>query len=131
MTVESATGLMRALGFVAWADERLAPEEREMLTTVMDALHIPTERRAELCAALRASSSSVEGLAESIADEVERRFVVAQAIILAGVDGVVVDAERERIAKLATELGIDDDELEFIHQAVDATSELADGPATG
>ncbi len=127
MVGDSNCGLVRALGFVAWADDRLAPEEREMLSTVMDALEVPHERRAELCESLRHDGALLDGISDAIADEVERRFVMAQAIILAGIDGVIVDAERTKIAELARALGIEDDELEFIFEAVEATNDIQAG----
>lgn len=118
---ENRIGLVKALGFVAWADDHVTPEEREMLRTVMDALAIPEERRHVLCESLRQSPSSVAEIAQDFDDDVERRFALGQAIMLAGVDGEVSAIERARIAELAAAFGVGDDELAFIYEAVDAT----------
>jgi uncharacterized tellurite resistance protein B-like protein len=128
---ENSIGLVKALGFVAWADQTVSPEEREMLRTVMDALAIPEERRRELCESLRSAPASIDEIAASFDDDVERRFALAQAIMLAGVDGEVSDVERERIGELATALGVDEDELGFIYEAVEATHDAFPAIFTG
>lgn len=117
-------GLIRALGFVAWSDQRISPEEKEILTVAMDALGIPAERRQELCAMLRQGQPSLEGIADLFSDETERRFAMAQAIMMAHADGEIVAAERRDLGTLAHALGIDDDELQMIHAAVDVTRTL-------
>jgi len=118
---ENRIGVVKALGFVAWADDHVSPEERDMLRTVMDALAIPEARRAELCASLRHAPASMAEIAAEFDDDVERRFALAQTIMLAGVDGEVSELERARIAELAEALGVEADELAFIYEAVDAT----------
>lgn len=120
-------GLLRALGFVAWADDRIAPEEREMLGMVMDALRIPEERRRELCEAMRRAPPTLDEIRDSFTDDTERRFAVAQAILIAQADGELVAAERRDIARLAQALGIDDDELAQIYAAVDVTNTVTAG----
>ena len=120
-------GLIKALGFVAWSDDRIAPEEREMLATVMDALAIPEARRNELCEALRQAPPSLDEVAAAFSDDLERRFAVAQAVMLARVDGHVDPAEVRDIRRLAHALGIEDDELELIHAAVDVTDDVISG----
>jgi tellurite resistance protein len=127
VAAEDDIGLVRALGFVAWADERIAPEEREMLTTVMDALGIPPERRAELCEAIRRAPPSLEEISASFTDDTERRFAVAQAILMAQADGELAPSERRDISRLAHALGIDDEELTQLYAAVDVTSALVPG----
>ena len=91
-------GLVRALGFVAWADDRIAPEEKAMLETVMQAIGVPAERR----------------------------FAIAQAILMARADGEFVEAERQKIEQLAGALGVDGDELNMLYAAVDVTDSLMD-----
>jgi tellurite resistance protein len=121
---DDGMGLIRALGFVAWSDRRISSEEKEILTMAMDALGIPAERRLELCAMLRGGQPSLEGIAELFSDETERRFAMAQAIMLAQADGHVVAAERRDLNMLARALGIADDELQLIYAAVDVTRAL-------
>jgi uncharacterized tellurite resistance protein B-like protein len=121
-------GLIKALGFVAWADDRISPEEREMLGNVMDSLGIPAQRREELCAALRAGPASLEEIAASFSDDLERRFAVAQAILLARSDGDFAEVERQRIRELAQALEIDAEELRMIFAAVDVTTSLVPDP---
>lgn len=121
---DDGLGLIRALGFVAWSDERIAPEEKEILTMAMDALGVPPERRHELCATLCGGPPSLEGLAELFTDETERRFAMAQAIILAQADGEIAASERRDLATLAQALEIADDELQMIYAAVDVTRAL-------
>ena len=123
-----AIGLVKALGFIAWADERIAPEEREMLATVMNALGIPEERRNELCEALKQGPSTLEDIEASFSDDMERRFAVAQSIVMARADGEFADIERRQIAKLASVLGVDHEELQMIYAAVDVTGELVTMP---
>ena len=118
---DNSIGLIKALGFVAWADQTVSPEEREMLGTVMSALGIPEERRRELCESLRTAPASIDEIAAAFDDDMERRFALAQAIMLAAVDGEVSDVERIRIAELASALGVEEDELRFIYEAVEAT----------
>jgi len=120
-------GLIKALGFVAWSDERIAPEEREMLTTVMDALAIPEQRRHDLCEALRKAPPTLDEIAAAFSDDLERRFAVAQAVMLARVDGEVAAEEVRDIRRLAQALGIADDELELIQTAVDVTDDVMSG----
>lgn len=119
--------LVRALGFIAWADHRISAEERDMLKTVMDALEIPAERRRELCESLRAPPATAEEIAAAFDDDTERRFALAQAILMAGADGPVTAVEQESIAALARAMGVDAAELAFIYQAVDATNEAFSG----
>ena len=51
--------------------------------------------------------------------------------MLAGVDGEVTEEERAKIAELASAFGIDQDELEFIYEAVDATVDAFPAVFTG
>ena len=124
MEKSDAIGLVKALGFIAWADERIAPEERDMLETVMVALDIPEERRAQLVEALADGPATVEQIQASFTDDVERRFAIAQAILLAQVDGDFAQVEKTKIAELAAALGIDDAELQMIYAAVDVTGDF-------
>ena len=128
---DNQVGLVKALGFVAWADQNISPEERELLTTVMGALATPEERRKELCESLRRAPSSIAEIAAEFDDDVERRFALAQAVMLAGIDGDISDEERATIAELAAALGVDDDELGFIYEAVDATVDAFPAVFTG
>jgi uncharacterized tellurite resistance protein B-like protein len=128
MTSEDGIGLIKALGFVAWADDRISPEERDMLGNVMDSLGIPEARRRELCEALRAGPASLEEIAASFSDDLERRFAVAQAILLAQADGDLAEVERRRIRELAGALHIDGEELNMIFAAVDVTTALVPEP---
>ena len=121
-------GLVKALGFIAWADDRIAPEEREMLATVMNALGIPEERRKELCEALKEGPASLSDIQASFSDDMERRFAVAQAIVMARADGDFAEVERREIAKLAGALGVDREELELIYAAVDVTGDMLTMP---
>lgn len=116
-------GLVKALGFIAWADNTLTPAEREWLATAMDALGIPEHRRHELCESMRADATPLDDIAAAFDDDIERRFALGQAIMMAGIDGAIGEAERSRIDELARALGIDEDELAFIYEAVDATNE--------
>jgi tellurite resistance protein len=125
---DDAIGLVKALGFIAWADQRIAPEEREMLETVMGALEIPESRRAELCTSLQRGPESLDQIAASFTDDVEKRFAVAQAIFLARADGDFAAIERTRIRELAQALDIDDAELSMIYAAVDVTGDLTRAP---
>lgn len=117
-------GLIRALGFVAWSDQRISPEEKEILTMAMDALGVPEARRDELCSMLCKGQPSLDGIAELFSDETERRFAMAQAIMLAQADGEVVASERRDLGALARALGIEQDELQMIYAAVDVTRAL-------
>jgi tellurite resistance protein len=125
---DDAIGLVKALGFIAWADQRIAPEEREMLETVMGALEIPEGRRRELCTSLGRGPESLDQIAASFTDDVEKRFAVAQAIFLARADGDFAAIERTRIRELAQALDIDDAELAMIYAAVDVTGDLTRAP---
>ncbi len=120
----NAIGLVKALGFVAWADERIAPEEREMLDTIMTALKIPDGRRDQLVRALADGPHTIEQIRAAFDDDIERRFAVAQAILLARSDGDFAAVEKTRIQELAAALGIDDAELAMIYAAVDVTDDL-------
>lgn len=119
-------GLVRALGFVAWADDRIAPEEKAMLETVMQAIGVPAERRDELCRHLKDGPSSLDEIKASFTDDTERRFAIAQAILMARADGEFVEAERQKIEQLAGALGVDGDELNMLYAAVDVTDSLMD-----
>ena len=90
----------------------------------MDALGVPEQRRGELCAMLCQGQPSLDGLAELFSDETERRFAMAQAIMLAQADGEVVASERRDLETLARALGIADEELRMIYAAVDVTRAL-------
>lgn len=116
-------GLVKALGFIAWADNTLTTAEREWLATAMDALGIPEHRRQELCESMRADATPLDDIAAAFDDDIERRFALGQAIMMAGIDGAIGEAERSRIDELARALGVDEDELAFIYEAVDATND--------
>lgn len=119
-----AEGLIKALGFVAWSDNRLAPEEREMLDNVMSALDIPAERRDALCKKLGEGPPSIASIGEDFSDEMERRFALAQAVMMAQVDGHVDPAEKRDIDTLARALDIDGEEVQMIMAAVEVTKDL-------
>jgi uncharacterized tellurite resistance protein B-like protein len=125
MSVEDSIGLVKALGFIAWTDERIVPEEKEMLGTVMDALNIPAERRRQLCQSLHEAPPTLEAIASAFTDDTERRFAVAQAILMAQVDGAITLDEKRDIGKLAGALGIATDELEILYAAVELTGDIA------
>lgn len=122
-----AVGLVKALGFVAWSDDHIAPEERAMLGHVMDALGIPEPRRTELCLAFRKGPPSIAEIKASFTDDVERRFALAQAVMMAQADGRVAPSERRDIAALAEALEVPSEELQMIYAAVDLTGDLAAG----
>jgi tellurite resistance protein len=122
-------GLVRALGFVAWADDRIAPEERQMLETVMNAVGVPEARRDELCKNLKDGPATLEEISSVFTDDTERRFAIAQAILMARADGDFADVERDKIAELAAALGIDPDELSMLYAAVDVTDSLMVPPS--
>lgn len=124
MNENDAIGLVKALGFIAWADDRIAPEERAMLDTVMGALEIPETRRAQLCEALKAGPDSLEQISATFNDDIEKRFALAQAILMAQADGEFADVERTKIRELANALGVDDGELGVIYEAVEVTNTL-------
>ncbi|MEM9695618.1 MAG: hypothetical protein AAGA56_23950 [Myxococcota bacterium] len=117
-------GLVQSLGFVAWSDDRLAPEERELLCNVMDSLGIPKSKRDRLCRSIQSVRPSLEEIKRAFTDDTERRFAIAQAILMARSDGEVVAEEKRDISALAQALGIGDDELQMIYAAVDLTGEL-------
>lgn len=127
MGVEDSIGLVKAMGFIAWTDDRLAPEEKEMLGTVMDALNIPDDRRQRLCEALHTAPPKLDAIAALFSDDTERRFAVAQAILMAQVDGAITADEKRDIKKLAAALGIPDDEVEMLYAAVAVTGDLVAG----
>ncbi len=128
METSDAIGLVRALGFIAWSDQRIAPEEQAMLETVMGALDIPDARRDELCAALRKAPPTIDEIRDSFTDDVERRFAIAQAILLAQSDGEFAASERRDIGILAEALGVGQEELTMIYAAVEVTGELMKMP---
>ncbi len=114
-------GLVKVLGFIAWADQRISDEERAMLQTVMSALAIPEERRKSLCESLRRAPATLQEIVAEFDDDIERRFALAQAVIIAGVDGEVTEQERTKLRELSVAFGIDEDEFGFICEAVEAT----------
>ncbi|MEM1031217.1 MAG: hypothetical protein AAGA56_08065 [Myxococcota bacterium] len=122
--VDDAEGLIKALGFVAWSDDRLAPEEREMLENVMSALDIPSARRDELVAKLGKGPPDITSLGDQFSDEMERRFALAQAVMMAQADGEVDAAEKRDLNTLAQALHIAPDEVQMIMAAVDVTKDL-------
>jgi hypothetical protein len=117
-------GLVKALGFIAWTDERIVPEEKELLGTVMDALAIPADRREELCRSLHEAPPTLDSIADSFTDPTERRFAIAQAILMAQVDGDITPDEKRDIGRLAGALGIPNDELQMLYAAVAVTGDL-------
>lgn len=121
---DNAVGLIKALGFIAWSDDRIAPEEKEILRHAMDALGIPEERRKSLCASICAGPPALDDIHASFTDDLERRFAFAQAILLAQADGPIVASEQRDLAALARALDIADDELQMIQAAVDLTGDL-------
>jgi uncharacterized membrane protein YebE (DUF533 family) len=120
---DNAVGLVQAMGFIAWTDDRLVAEEKEMLAAAMDALGIPDARRNALCRALHDAPPKLSSIAKSLSDETERRMAIAQAILMAQVDGELTADERRDVAKLAAALEIDDEELQMLYAAVAVTGE--------
>ncbi len=114
----SATGLVKALGFIAWSDEVLAPEETEMLTTVMGALGLGDVARDELHAQLMKGPPTLDEIASELTDSLDRRFALAQAIIMAFADGEYSPVEQRDVERLAARLDVSPDELAEIHDAV-------------
>lgn len=95
-----------------------------MLNTVMDALGIPADKRDVLCRSFREAPPTVEAIAASFSDENEKRFAVAQAIMMAQADGEESPEERRDITRLARALGIEEDELQMLYAAVAVTGDL-------
>jgi tellurite resistance protein len=75
---------------------------------------------------LKEGPATLEEITSVFTDDTERRFAVAQAIIMAGADGDFADVERQRIGQLAEALGIESDELSMLYAAVDVTGSLMD-----
>ena len=117
----SATGLVKALGFIAWSDEILAPEETEMLATVMGALGLGDAAKDELHAQLMKGPPTLDEIASELTDALDRRFALAQAIIMAFADGEYSPVEQRDVERLAARLEIGSDELAEIHDAVALT----------
>lgn len=116
--LENPRGLFRALAFIAWSDDRIAPEERQAMMSLCDALELPDLER-EACLAYLEERPPLAGLGKELADPVEARFAVAQALVMAWADGEYSTIEQTDVARLAAELGISDDELDDLNADVE------------
>lgn len=116
--LDSPRGLFRALAFIAWSDDRIAPEERQAMMSLCDALDLPGPER-EVCLSYLEERPTLEGLGRELTDPVEARFVVTQALVMAWADGEFSSIEQDDVARLAAELGIPEDELHDIQADVE------------
>jgi hypothetical protein len=126
--------LVEVLVRCAWADGRIAPEERQLIGQQVELADVDDATAKRLMAMLdaRPTESTLEPV-----DSETRRFLLEQAILLSLVDDDQADEELDEVRQVAGELGGTPEELEAILVEVAAFYErnrelIRDfGPASG
>jgi len=117
--IDCPVGVIEALAYIAWSDQRIAPEERMQLEGLAAALEVDEAGAAAVQQAL-AARPSLESIAAKLTDPVEARFAVTQAILLALADGEYSSIERRDVVALAAALNIPGDDLRAMEAEVEA-----------
>ena len=110
--------ILKGLVSVAWADGRMAAEESEILSSLLDAFRAtPTERRE-----LELFSRQPRTLADVPIHELsydDRRVLLQHAVLVSFVDGEQHDAEKKLLDELCEVLRIPDVEARGILKAAE------------
>ncbi|MFO0587307.1 MAG: TerB family tellurite resistance protein [Polyangiaceae bacterium] len=101
--------IVKSLVSVAWADERFADEEREMVEALISAFEASDDQAKELreYAATRKTLDDIP--VDEMSDD-DCRILLQHAVLLSYVDGTQEESEKKLIHDLSTKLGIVGDE---------------------
>lgn len=107
--------IVKSLVSVAWADERFADEEREMVEALISAFEASDDQAKELrdYAATRKTLDDIP--VDEMSDD-DCRILLQHAVLLSYVDGTQEESEKKLIHDLTVKLGIPDDEA---HQLIE------------
>jgi hypothetical protein len=110
--------IVKGLISVAWADDRLAAEESEIIDSLLDAFHAtPTERRELLLFAKHPRTLADIPINELSSDD--RRVLLQHAVLLTFVDGEQHDKEKKLLDELCETLRIPEVEARGILRAAE------------
>ncbi len=101
--------IVKSLVSVAWADEKFADEEREMVEALISAFEASDDQAKEL----RDYAGTRKSLDDIPVDELSEddcRILLQHAVLLSYVDGTQEESEKKLIEDLATKLAIPADE---------------------
>ena len=118
--LDNPVALIEALAYLAWSDERIAPEERAHLEALTRVLDLDEGQVAEVRSAIE-TRPSLDQIAARLTDPVEIRFALAQCLILSFADGEYSSVEQRDVEALATALGIAHDELRSMETDIGRT----------
>lgn len=101
--------IVKSLVSVAWADERFAEEEREMVEALISAFEATDEQATELrdFAAVRKTLDDIP--VEELSQD-DCRVLLQHAVLLSYVDGSQEESEKKLIADLSQKLAIPSEE---------------------
>ncbi|NMC71854.1 MAG: TerB family tellurite resistance protein [Myxococcales bacterium] len=100
--------MIKTLVAVAWADGRVADEEREIIETLID-LNDLEEADARKIRAWAAQRRDLRELKFDGLEDVDKTMILQQAVFVTYVDGEQSDKELELLRDLAGRLGIEPD----------------------
>ena len=103
--------LIQVMVAIARADEELASVEREHIHQLMGFLRLDEEAQREAMAWMSAESAPPLPGPESLPSYDVRRYVFQHALITAFADGVIHEAERTHLDKLATVLELKEEDV--------------------
>jgi tellurite resistance protein len=111
--------MLKSLVSVAWADGKLAVEEKEMLEALIAAFNANDAEAQEIreYAATRRTLDDIP-ITELSADD--RRTLLNHAVVLTFIDGHQADDEKQLILRMAERLRIGEDEARRIIEAAEA-----------
>lgn len=96
---------------IAWADGKLADEEKEGVRAAAGVLNLTKERRAQLEESLEEPPSIDEAALGKLSAR-DQGFAYVAATWMARIDGTVADSERDLLGEIAAAMDIDDDHRE-------------------
>ena len=101
--------IVKSLVSVAWADERFAEEEREMVEALISAFEATDDQATELREFASARKTLDDIPVEDLSED-DCRVLLQHAVLLSYVDGTQEESEKKLIADLAQKLAIPESE---------------------
>jgi uncharacterized tellurite resistance protein B-like protein len=121
---EQNLAILKALVAVAWADDRVADEEREVIEALLDAFDATKSERVEIRNYAK-QQRSLDDIPLTELSSDDRRLLLQHAVLLTYIDGDQHDKERQLLESLCERLRIPEVEAKgLIAAASDRAKDL-------
>ncbi len=115
--------ILKSLVCVAWADGRVADEEKEVIEALLQAFGA-TPGESQLIRDFAAETKTLDDIPLTDLSSDDRRVLLQHAVLVTFIDGEQSDEERAFLTELAARLRIEDEERD---QLLAAATERAKG----